>query len=224
MTDTEEVYSRYSRSASKRRAWAADNPGNAAIRAELLTELLQLAAPELRATGRILDLGCGTGWWLRTLAEAGIDPARLEGVDLLPARVEAARRVLPGARVAVGDARRLELDDARFSLVLLFTVISSLASATEVRAALGEARRMLAPGALLLIYEPRLANPLNRHTRTLRDRDLDAAALSPREQRTLTLLPALARRLGARTGERYPGLARFRPLRTHRLVSYRAPT
>ncbi len=68
-----------------------------------------------------------------------------------------------------------------------------------------------------------MANPLNRHTRRLSDADLDTAGLVPREQRTLTLLPALARRLGARTEERYARLARMPPLLTHRLVSYRPP-
>ena len=223
MTRSEEAYSRYSRSPRKRRAWAADNPGNAAIRRELREELLRLAAPALQGQGKILDLGCGTGWWLRSLAEAGVDPARLWGIEEQPARVEAARRAVPGARIGVGDARALELEDGSFALVLLFTVLSSLPSSEAVKTALAEARRVLQPGGLLLIYEPRVANPLNRHTRRLADGELDAVGLVPRGQLSLTLLPALARRLGAHTESRYERLARLPQLRTHRLVSYRAP-
>lgn len=223
MTRSEDAYSRYSRSPRKRRAWAADNPGNAAIRRELQKELLRLAAPELRGEGRILDLGCGTGWWLRSLAEAGVDPARLRGIEEQPARVEAARQAVPGARIEAGDARALELEDGSFALVLLFTVLSSLPSSEAVKAALAEAMRALQPGGLLLIYEPRVGNPLNRHTRRLGDGELDAVGLVPREQLSLTLLPALARRLGARTESRYERLARLPQLRTHRLISYRAP-
>ena len=180
--------------------------------------MLRLAAPELRGAGKILDLGCGTGWWLRSLAEAGVDPARLQGIEEQPARVEAARRAVPGARIDVGDARALELEDGSFALVLLFTVLSSLPTSEDVTAALAEARRVLQPGGLLLIYEPRVTNPLNRNTRRLRDGDLDAAGLAPREQLSLTLLPPLARRLGARTEDRYERLARLPLLRTHRLV------
>lgn len=33
-------------------------------------------------TGKILDVGCGNGYLLRTLVESGIDPARLHGVDV----------------------------------------------------------------------------------------------------------------------------------------------
>jgi hypothetical protein len=79
--------------------------------------------------------------------------------------------------------------------------------------------RVLAPGGLLLVYEPRVPNPFNRHTILLRDGDLDAAGASPREQSTLTLVPALARRLGSRTQARYERLAGVPLLRTHRLIA-----
>ena len=129
---------------------------------------------------------------------------------------------MPGARIEAGDARALELDDDGFALVLLFTVLSSLPTSEAIEAALAEAMRVLAPGGLFLIYEPRVTNPFNRHTRRLRDGELDAAGLVPREQLSLTLLPPLARRLGARTEARYERFARMPQLRTHRLVSYRA--
>ena len=107
---------------------------------------------------------------------------------------------MPGAWIDAGDARALELEDGGFALVLLFTVLSSLPTSEAVKAALAEAKRVLQPGGLLLIYEPRVINPFNRHTRRLGDGELDAAGLVPREQLSLTLLPPLARRLGARTG------------------------
>src|SRR5262249_16832774 len=43
------AYDRYRRSGRKRRAWAADNPGNVAIRQELLERLLDRAGPQLRS-------------------------------------------------------------------------------------------------------------------------------------------------------------------------------
>jgi SAM-dependent methyltransferase len=217
------VYSRYARSGSKQRAWAADNPGNAAIRAELLEHVLELAAPEIEGTSRILDAGCGTGWWLRELVEAGVRPERLCGIDIQPERVAAAGRAVPRAEIEVGDARRLTFPDESFSVVLQLTLLSSLGSHGAIREALGEGMRVLAPGGLLLVYEPRVPNPLNRHTLLVRNSDLDAAGISPREQSSLTLVPALARRLGRRTPALYPRLARVALLRTHRLVSYRSP-
>jgi SAM-dependent methyltransferase len=217
------VYSRYAGSRRKQRAWAADNPGNAAIRGELLAHLLRLAAPQIAGEGEILDAGCGTGWWLRELVEAGVRPERLCGIDIQPERVAAAGRAVPRAEIEVGDARRLTFPDESFSVVLQLTLLSSLGSHGAIREALGEGMRVLAPGGLLLVYEPRVPNPLNRHTLLVRNSDLDAAGISPREQSSLTLVPALARRLGRRTPALYPRLARVALLRTHRLVSYRSP-
>ncbi|HEY6771910.1 MAG TPA: class I SAM-dependent methyltransferase [Solirubrobacterales bacterium] len=217
------VYSRYARSRRKQRAWAADNPGNIAIRGELLAHLLRLAGPEIAGAGAILDVGCGRGWWLRQLVEAGVAPERLHGIDIQPERVTAARQVVPGAEIDVGDARRLPFPDGSFTVVLQLTLLSSLGSHGAIREALGDGMRVLAPGGLLLVYEPRVSNPLNRHTLKLRDSDLAVAGIGSREQLTLTLLPALARRLGGSTPARYERLARLPLLRTHRLVSYRAP-
>jgi ubiquinone/menaquinone biosynthesis C-methylase UbiE len=216
------VYSRYARSRRKQRAWAADNPGNAAIRAELLTHLRQLAASEIAGAGAILDAGCGTGWCLRALVEAGVQPERLHGIDIQPERVAAARQAVPDAEIAVGDAHHLRFPDERFALVLQLTLLSSLGSHGAIRKALGEGIRVLAPGGLLLIYEPRVPNPLNRHTLLIRDEDLAAGGLEPRGQVSLTVVPALARRLGSRTEEWYRRLARLPFLRTHRLIAYRA--
>jgi ubiquinone/menaquinone biosynthesis C-methylase UbiE len=169
-------------------------------------------------------MGCGRGWWLRSLVEVGVEPGRLSGIDIQPERVGAARETVPGAEIQVGDARNLRVPDETFSVVLQFTLLSSLGSHRAIREALGEGMRVLAPGGLLLAYEPRVPNPLNRHTLLLRDEDLDAAGLAPRKQLSLTVLPALARRLGRRTDDLYPRLARLPFLRTHRLVMYRRPS
>jgi ubiquinone/menaquinone biosynthesis C-methylase UbiE len=216
------VYSGYRRSRRKQRAWAADNPGNAAIRGEVLDHLLRLAAPEIAGSGNILDAGCGSGWWLRSLVEAGVAPERLYGIDIQPERVTGARKAVPEAAIAVGDARNLRFPDASFAVVLQLTLLSSLGSHRAIRESLGVGMRVLAPGGLLLIYEPRLPNPLNRHTLLVKDSDLDAAGVTPRQELSLTVVPGLARRLGSRTEERYERLARLPFLRTHRLISYRA--
>ena len=42
---------------------------------------------------RILEIGCGTGYWLREFVRWGADPAAVAGVDLLADRVAAARRL-----------------------------------------------------------------------------------------------------------------------------------
>jgi ubiquinone/menaquinone biosynthesis C-methylase UbiE len=215
------VYSSYAGSRRKRRAWAADNPGNAAIREEVLANLLRLAGPEIGGSGAILDDGCGNGWWLRALVEAGAEPERLYGIDIQPERVAGARQAVPGAEIAVGDARHLRFPDKTFAVVLQLTVLSSLGSHRAIREALGEGMRVLVPGGLLLIYEPRVPNPINRNTLLIRNSDFEATGVRPSNQVSLTLVPAVARRLGSRTPERYERLARLPFLRTHRLIACR---
>ena len=119
---------------------------------------------------------------MRELVEAGVQPERLSGIDIQPERVAAARQAVPGAEIAVGDARHLRFPDGGFAVVLQLTLLSSLGSPGAIREALGEGMRVLAPGGLLLIYEPRVPNPLNRHTLLIRDADLTAAGITPHEQ------------------------------------------
>src|SRR6185503_1527002 len=78
------AYAGYARSGRRRRAWAAGNPGNAAIRAELLQACWELIGPDMARGGELLDAGCGTGFWLGSLAESGVPPERLHGIDVLP--------------------------------------------------------------------------------------------------------------------------------------------
>lgn len=218
------IYSRYRGSHRKLRAWRSANPGNAAIRAELLQTAFAMASRELCTADAILDAGCGSGWWLKTLAARSDIRADLHGVEILAHRAQLAQERVPGAAVAVADIRQLPYPDARFDLTCLFTVLSSLDGHAAIRTALLEAWRVTTPAGLLLVWEPRLPNPVNPQTtmvslRALREALRDASI----EVRSTTVLPALARRLGSRTELLYPRLARVAPLRTHRLIAVRKP-
>jgi SAM-dependent methyltransferase len=210
-------YSGYQASGRKRRAWAVDNPGNRQINAELSLALRSAASLELRGTGSILEVGCGSGTWLRELA-ADAESSRLYGVDLLEDRLETARRLLSGAHYAQADGRSLPFGSNEFALVLLINVLQDLSREDGYRV-LAECRRVLAPEGLLLIYALRLPNPFNRYTRRIARRDISLPATS----RPITLLPPFSRRLGRLAPVAYPVLARISPLRSHRLWSYRKP-
>jgi SAM-dependent methyltransferase len=207
---------------SRSRSWSAANPGNAAARRELFAAIQTVASEQIRGGGDLLDCGCGTGWLLESLAAAGVAPGRLHGVDLDPERAAAAARRVPGAAVRIADARSLPYADGTFAAAFHVVSLSSAGSATAVREALAEGRRVLAPGGVLVVYEPRLPNPFNRRTRRLRRADFAAAGLAVSEVRSLTLLPPLGRRLGRLTARLHPRLSRWPPLRSHRLLVHRA--
>ena len=212
------VYERYRHDPRRAQAWSTQNPGNLAIRDEVTTAVRRRAGDLER--GDVLDVGCGSGWWLRALAESGIAPERLHGVDLLASRLEAAARAVPGASLRRADARALPWPDGRFRLVTLFLVLSSQACREMQLASLREARRVLAPGGDLFVWEPRVPNPANRATRLVRRATLREALGTSIGFEPVTVLPIVARRL-CRSPRVYRQLARTGVLSTHRVTHLR---
>jgi SAM-dependent methyltransferase len=218
----ESTYRRYGASRRKQRAWHAENPGNRAIRAELVASAFAAAGPALTGAREILDVGCGTGWWLELLAARPDVPAPLHGLELLPERARAAAARVPTASISTGDARMLPYEDRRFSVVSLLTVLSSLAAVRDVDVVLSEVRRVLAPAGVVIVWEPRARNPLNRDTLLIAPemigRAFPGASIS---SRSITLAPPLARRLGRSTVRLYARLSTIPVLRTHRFTVVR---
>lgn len=151
----------------------------------------------------------------------GVSPGRLNGVDLLEARVDAARGRLPDSDIRRADARDLPFQDGTFETILMLTCLSSMADDNAVLEALEEAGRVLSPTGLILIYEPWVANPFNRATRLISRSSLTRALGTEEASMRVTGLPPLARRLGPMTQRLYPALARIAP--THRLRAFSRP-
>src|SRR5829696_138508 len=214
------VYGDYAASRRRRRAWAPENPANVCIRRELTGALLDAARPALANGSAVLDVGCGSGWWLRALADEGVAADRLHGVDLLDDRVRAAARRVPGAGVRTADARDLPYADDTFGLVTLVVTLSSLRDAPAIEQALAQVRRVACAHARVLIYDPRLANPLNRNTRLVRAADIDAVLGASIQTTTLTVAPPLVRALRGVAPGAYAPLRSIAPLRTHALRVY----
>lgn len=178
--------------------------GLEALRRILIAELAAAGFCEL-AGRRILDVGCGTGLFLLWMLEWGAQADHLAGVDLLPARLEAARARLPSTvDLRQADARFLPHPEGTFDLVWAGTVFSSVLDDDCRRSLAADLRRVLAPTGLLVLYDFRYPNPRNPDVRALTAGQVRALFPGCRCRiRTLTLLPPLARRLTARC----PGLA-----------------
>ena len=104
------------------------------------------------APSRVLDVGGGTGVYALPLAERG---HRVHLIDAVPLHVERARALsatsaAPLAGATLGDARKLDVADETFDVVLLFGPLYHLTERRERLDALAEARRVLVPGGLLL--------------------------------------------------------------------------
>jgi SAM-dependent methyltransferase len=94
---------------------------------------------------RVLELGCGTGVFLRAVADLGAHPV---GLDAAAALIELARERVPEAELHVGDMQFLPFDDDGFDVVAGF---NSFFFAADMTAALREAGRVARPGAPVVI-------------------------------------------------------------------------
>lgn len=95
---------------------------------------------------RFLDFGCGTGEFA-----GAFPPDRYVGIDLSTTYLAFARRHRPGSYLASGG-EALALADESFDAALICGVIHHLPDEIA-RAALGELRRALRPGAAVLVME-----------------------------------------------------------------------
>jgi SAM-dependent methyltransferase len=93
----------------------------------------------------VVDLGCGSGVFLRAAADRG---ATVFGLDAAQSLIEVARRRVPDADLRIGDLESLPWEDDRFDLV---TGFNSFFFAADMTAALREAGRVAKPGAPVLI-------------------------------------------------------------------------
>ncbi len=113
----------------------------------------------------VLDVGCGSGGWLRLLLEWGASPERLHGVDLLPDRIAQAQALSPaGMDWRVGNALGLDYPDASIDICAAATVFS-LVLDPAARLALGqEMSRVVRPGAYIMISDYAVSSPSNPDT------------------------------------------------------------
>jgi SAM-dependent methyltransferase len=101
--------------------------------------------------GRVLDIGCGMGNYLRVWKELGWN---VEGVEPSEHAADAAREAC-GGRIFNGFAEELDLPAERYDLV---TMVHCLEHARSPRRMLQVAARVLKPGGSILIMVPNFAS------------------------------------------------------------------
>lgn len=217
----------YARRAATPYAW--HSPSHIYIIQERERATLRL----LRDTGfhrlaehRILDVGCGRGYWVRQLLQWGADPRRMAGIDLLPDRVSDAIRLgPPEAGWFLGSGVAMPFADGAFDLVLQSTVFSSVLEPGLRLQIAREMQRVTAPGGGILWYDFTYDNPRNPDVTGIPRSEI--RRLFPGWSlllRRVTLAPPLARAIPAPLlGLCYPLLSAIPLLRTHYLGLLRPP-
>lgn len=149
---------------------------------------------------QVLDVGCGTGGWLRQLLEWGARPENLHGVDLLPDRIARAREMSPATlKLMVGDAGALNYPPETFDLCAASTVFSSVLDPQARSALAREMLRVTRKGGWLAVFDFAISHPGNPDTSGIRKKEIQRlfAEASLRKIFRLLLPPPLLRRLPA---------------------------
>ncbi len=119
---------------------------------EIADRTADLAVAAVASPGSVLDVGCGTGHLLRTLALRYPGAQRLCGVDAAPQMVATASAFDGDHRLsfAVGVAEDLRYPDETFDLIVSTT---SFDHWTHQQAGLLECSRVLRPGGHLVLVD-----------------------------------------------------------------------
>lgn len=143
------------------------------LRNYLLTEVdpafadrawLIFQAVAYRQPNRVLEIGCGRGFYVNALAEFP-QVKRVDGIEIEPTYLAQAKQAIRSKKVHLleASAYALPYSDQSFDMVLLTEVLEHL---TDEKQALREIKRVLKPGGWLVITVPSadypfLWDPLN---------------------------------------------------------------
>lgn len=111
---------------------------------------------EFTPTGRILEVGCGYGYFLKAALDAGYDAY---GVDLSPSAVKFAEERYPG-RVYCGFVEEIpEIQSEKYDVIFASHLIEHV---TDPAAFLHTASGLLNPGGLVVMVTPNIGSLLSR--------------------------------------------------------------
>ena len=148
-------------------------------------------------TKKILEVGCGTGYWLREFIKWGARPENITGIDLLDDRIAEARYLCPEAvGILHGNAAELAFSDATFDLVVQFTVFTSVLDSIMKQQMASEMLRVVKDDGLILWYDYHVNNPWNPDVRGVKRQEISQLFPGCRMKlQRITLVPPLVRLL-----------------------------
>jgi ubiquinone/menaquinone biosynthesis C-methylase UbiE len=114
--------------------------------AEMISSIL---AQQGHASGRLLDVGCGTG---RHASHLKFDFGyNVVGVDIDEAMIEMARAAAPDIAFFIADMRDIDMGEEYDALICMFNAINNATTAEDMLATLKAFNRNLKPGGCLLV-------------------------------------------------------------------------
>lgn len=149
--ELEEVYGEsYWRSETPREQGYADYVRDEPLYLKTFRRRLRLVGRWAPAGGRVLDVGCAAGFFLRTAMQAGYD---VQGIEISPAIARHAAERVGADRVFVGRIEDVPQQHDRlrprsFDAVTMWDVVEHV---VDPHSLLASARRFLRPGGVLIL-------------------------------------------------------------------------
>ncbi len=168
-----------------------------ALEASVVRALTALGGDPNRA--RVLDVGCGGGGNFYQLLRLGYEASNISGIDILPDRLEAARKDYPNICFVLSDASRMEFPDASFDLLSEFTMFATLPDDALAAEIAREMIRVCKDDGYLLLVD----------WRTPKLGDSNYKALTRKRLRTLFGVGRGTRLIGVYRGALIPPVGRF---------------
>jgi ubiquinone/menaquinone biosynthesis C-methylase UbiE len=172
----------------------------------------------------ILDVGCGSGTYLRRFIDYGARPGNLSGIDLVPDRIELARTLNPAIHWSQGSAHELPYETATFDLVTSFVMFTSILDQALRKQIAREMWRVLKPGGLIVCHDFVYNNPRNAAVRGFAVPQLREVFSRPGARfrvRRIFLAPPLARVVAPRSRWLADSLEQVVLLNTHFIAAIR---
>ncbi len=118
------------------------------LRREVLDAALAAAGMDPRGR-RVLDVGCGTGFWTAYYLGRGAD---YTGIDIAPSSVRRLAERYPELQFLQADVSEAAIDGP-YDIVNVFDVLYHIVDEQKFEAALMRCARAVAPGGLLLVTD-----------------------------------------------------------------------
>ena len=169
-------------------------------REKRLLQLLKQRGYDSLAGQRILEIGCGSGHWLREFIKWGASPDETIGVDLRPEVLAGAARLCPpGVTLQCMNGSKLNFPDDSFDIVLQSLVFTSVLDGNMKSRMAHELRRVVKKAGIILWYDFHVNNPWNPNVRGVRKAEIrrlfpDCRIALERVSLALPLAKLLARR------------------------------
>ena len=130
-------------------------------------------------SGRVLDVGCGTGVLAGRLARAGY---AVTGLDPSQGMLDVMAETEPEVEGNRGEGSELPFEDGHFDVVLTVAALHHIAEPEAVRSTLVEMVRVTRPGGRLVVWDHNPRNPYWKNLMARVPQDDGSERLVPEEE------------------------------------------